>query len=175
MPGLGRGAGVAGVPSNYWGQGFSPRGEKSRFVLPADFRATVKAASGDQRILCLDKHARHPCLVGFGLSRAESFADQIAHEEAVALQRGEDFDPDMRAAQLYGFIRTSFDESGRFVLPDHLGEQAAIGDALYFHGGGSSFTIWSPEVLFEMGPGWDSAKATCRALMAEAAAKGKRK
>jgi len=166
---------VAEIPSSYWGQGFSPRGEKSRFVLPADFRATVKDASGGQRLLCLDKHHRHPCLVGFGLSRAEAFAQQIAHEESVALQRGEDFDPDMRAAQLYGFIRTSFDESGRFVLPYHLGEQAAVGDALYFHGGGTAITIWAPDVLFSMGAGWDSAKATCRALMAEAAVKGKRK
>lgn len=166
---------MAGVPSNYWGQGFSPRGDKSRFVLPADFRGAVKDASGGQRILCLDKHFKHPCLVGFGLSRAEGFAAQIEHEEQVALKRGEDFDPDMRAAQLFGFIRTGFDESGRFVLPEHLGEQASVGDALYFHGGGGTFTIWAPEVLFTMGPGWDSAKATCRALMAEAAGKGRRK
>lgn len=173
---LGRGVlCVAGGSSNYWGQGFSPRGEKSRFVLPADFRGTVKEASGGQRILCLDKHHKHPCLVGFGLSRAETFADQIAHEERVALERREEFDPDMRAAQLFGFLRVSFDDSGRFVLPDHLGEQAAIGDALYFHGGGSHFTVWSPEVLFEMGAGWEAAKATCRALMAEAGAKGRRK
>ncbi|WP_225204852.1 division/cell wall cluster transcriptional repressor MraZ [Novosphingobium huizhouense] len=166
---------MAGGPSNYWGQGFSPRGEKSRFVLPADFRSTVRDASAGQRVLCLDKHSKHPCLVGFGLSRAESFAEQIAHEERVALERREDFDADMRAAQLFGFMRVSFDESGRFVLPDHLGEQASIGEALYFHGGGSHFTIWAPDVLFGMGPGWDAAKATCRALMAEAAGKGRRK
>lgn len=165
---------VTGVPSKYWGQGFSPRGEKSRFVLPADFRNTVRTASGDQRILCLDKHHKLPCLVGFGLSRAESFADQILHEERVALERGEPFDPDERAAQLYGFLRTTFDELGRFVLPDHLAEQAQVGEALYFHGGGSNFTIWSPDVLFAMGPGWDSAKATCRALMAEGQGRGGR-
>lgn len=163
------------IPSEYWGQGFSPRGEKSRFVLPSDFRAAVRDASDGQRVLCLDKHHKLPCLVGFGLARAKGFGAQIAHEEQVALQRGIEFDPDMRAAQLFGFIRTSFDDSGRFVLPDFLGEQAEVGEALYFHGGGASFTIWAPEVLFAMGPGWESAKATCRALMADAAAKGKRK
>ena len=71
------GSRVTGGPSNYWGQGFSPRGDKSRFVLPADFRATVLAASGQSPTLCLDKHHKLPCLVGFGLSRAEAFADQF--------------------------------------------------------------------------------------------------
>jgi len=166
---------VAEIPSSYWGQGFSPRGEKSRFVLPSDFRQSVTDASGGKRMLCLDKHHKHPCLVGFGLSRAETFMDQVAHEERVALERREDFDPDLRLAQLGGFARANFDESGRFVLPDHLGEQAGVADALYFHGGGVFFTIWAPEMLFEMGAGWDSVKASCRAHMADHAAKGKRK
>ncbi|MFM9597664.1 hypothetical protein ACKI1O_51170, partial [Streptomyces scabiei] len=76
-------------------------------------------------------------------------------------------DPDVRAAQLFGFVRTSFDESGRFVLPEHLAEQAEVGDALYFHGGGTNFTIWAPDVLFAMDAAWDSVKASCRANMAE--------
>ena len=166
---------MTGGPSNYWGQGFSPRGDKSRFVLPADFRATVLAASGQSPALCLDKHHKLPCLVGFGLSRAEAFADQIMHEERVALERAAPFDADERAAQLFGFMRTKFDESGRFIMPEHLSEQAGIGDALYFHGGGTNFTIWAPDVLFTMGDGWRSAKATCRALIAEGAGRGRRK
>ena len=164
---------VAGSPSNYWGQGFSPRGDKSRFVLPGDFRAAVLAASDKTPTLCLDKHFKLPCLVGFGLSRADAFAEQIAHEERVALGLGQAFDVDERAAQLYGFMRTKFDDSGRFVLPEHLAEQAQVDQSLYFHGGGTHFTIWAPDVLFTMGPGWDTAKATCRALMAEGPARGK--
>ena len=166
---------MAGVPSNYFGNGFSPRGDKSRFVLPTDFRNTVQAASGDAQILCLDLHHKLPCMVGFGLSRADSFGAQILHEERVALERGAPFDPDERAAQLFGFLRTKFDDSGRFILPEHLAEQARVGDSLYFHGGGSHFTIWAPEVLFTMGAGWDSAKATCRASIAEGSGRGRRK
>jgi MraZ protein len=49
-----------------------------------------------------------------------------------------------------------------------------VSDALYFHGGGEFFTIWSPEVLFEMDSGWDSAKATCRAA-GRSSPEGKRK
>ena len=166
---------VAVGQSQYWGQGFSPRGEKNRFVLPADFRQTVKDASHGNRMLCLDKHHKHPCLVGFGESRTESFAEQIAKEERIALERGEPFDIDERMAQVAGFARATFDESGRFVLPEYLGDQVEVTDALYFHGGGYQITIWAPEVLFTMGPGWDSVKSACRAKMAEHAAKAARK
>jgi MraZ protein len=167
--------GVSGALSQYWGQGYSPRGDKNRFVLPADFRQTVKDASNGQRTLCLDKHHKHPCLVGFGESRALSFGDQIAHEERNAISRGEDFDVDERAAQLSGFARISFDESGRFVLPTYLGEQVNVGEELYFHGGTTQITIWAPEVLYTMGSGWDSVKSSCRAKKAEHAAKAARK
>lgn len=166
---------MAGAQSQYRGQGFSLRGEKNRFVLPADFRTKVKTASGGERVLCIDKHHKHPCLVGFGESYAETFREQIDKEEEKALRRGEDFDRDEREAQLCGFAIANFDESGRFILPDHLAEQAEIKDALYFHGALDKFTIWSPDKLFAMGPGWDSAKASCRAKMAEHAAKGARK
>lgn len=166
---------VAGVPSKYWGNGISPRGDKGRFVLPTDFRGAVLAASDNVPILCLDFHHKYPCLVGFGLSRADGFADQILHEERVALERGEPFDRDERASQLGGFVRTRFDESGRFILPDYLGDEIKAGDALYFHGGDSQFTIWAPDVLFTMGDGWRSAKATCRSLINSGAAKGRRK
>lgn len=156
------------------GQGFSPRGEKGRFVLPADFRSDIFAASDNQRILCLDKHARLPCLVGFGLSRLQQFAEEIDRDEEKSLRLNRDFDRDMAEAQVYGFHRASFDESGRFVLPDHLGELGEVEDGLFFHGGGRQITIWNPRILFEQGAGWAAAQAGCRARMAEAA-KGKRK
>jgi MraZ protein len=166
---------VTGVPSNYWGNGFSPRGDKGRFVLPTDFRPAVLAASNNSPILCLDIHHKFRCLVGFGLSRAAAFAAQIQHEERIALERGEPFDPDERASQLGGFERSKFDESGRFILPDYLGEAIDAGDALYFHGGGNQFTIWAPDVLFTMGAGWDNAKRKCRSLIDAGAGRGRRK
>ena len=164
---------MAGGHGSYTGQGFSPRGEKGRFVLPSDFRSEVKSSSDGQRVLCLDKHDRYPCLVGFGLSRSEAFAAQIDREEQNAINRGQDFDRDLRAMQLYGYLKVSFDESGRFILPEHLGTLAGIDGALYFHGGGAFFTLWNPETLLGMGAGWEAAQANCRTLMADAAS-GKR-
>jgi len=159
---------VAGGAIKYFGQGFSPRGEKNRFVLPSDFRARVKEASAGDRILCLDKHHRMPCLVGFGLSRTETFDDLVREEMDLAKSAGESFDKDERNGQLWAFQPTNFDESGRFVLSEYLCDLGRVKDGLYFHGGGDFFTVWAPEELFGMGPGWDVAKAKCRALMADA-------
>lgn len=158
---------MSGGPNSYAGQGFSPKGEKGRFVLPADFRASVKSSSDGQRVLCLDKHDRFPCLVGFGLSRDREFAAQLDREEEIAIARDREFDRDLRSLQLYGYLKVGFDESGRFILPDHLAGLAGIGEALYFHGGGAFFTLWNPDQLFAMGAGWEAAQANCRALMAD--------
>ncbi|MDP3550710.1 MAG: division/cell wall cluster transcriptional repressor MraZ [Novosphingobium sp.] len=165
---------VTGGPVNLVGQGFSPRGEKGRFVLPADFRADIFTASANARVLCLDKHPRLPCLTGFGLSRLADFAAEIDREEEKKLRLGQDFDRDAAEGQVYGFYRASYDDSGRFVLPDYLSELGQVEDGLYFHGGGRQITIWNPRILFEQGEAWAIAQAGCRAKMAEAA-KGKRK
>ena len=153
---------------NFSGQGFSPKGEKSRFVLPPQFRKDVKESSGGSKILCLAKHERWTCLTGFGLSRLDSFESQLDREQSFAEGRGEAFDRDLRSSQLYGFAQVPFDDSGRFVIPDHLAGLAKLDGALFFNGAGSFFTIWSPDELMRMGAGWEGAQAACTALLAEA-------
>ena len=145
------------------GQAFSPLGDKGRFVLPPLFRSAVKESS-DGRILCLDKHPRFTCLVGFGLSRLPELDAQLDREEDRA---GPDFDRDTRAQQLFGFARVPFDDSGRFVLPDHLRMLAGIDNALFFQGGGRNFTIWNPAELMKMDDAWAAAKAACAQFQAE--------
>ena len=159
---------------SYSGQGFSLRGEKGRFVLPPQFRKPVRESSAGNRTLCLAKHERWNCLTGFGLSRADLFAAQIDREEAVALQAGRDFDRDLRAMQLYGFSEVPFDDSGRFIMPDHLIDLGRVGEGLFFSGAGAFFTIWNPEELARMGAGWKGAQAACAMLAAEAAGKAKK-
>lgn len=162
---------MAQAAFTYSGQGFSPRGEKSRFVLPAAFRKTVRESSGGTKTLCIAKHERWNCLIGFGLSRKDEFEALLDREEEIAARAGKDFDRDMRSMQLYGFSEMPFDDSGRFVIPDHLESLARFGDQLYFQGAGAFFMIWSPAVLAEMGTGWEGAQAACASLAAEAAAK----
>lgn len=171
---FGDGTRVANRPTGYRGQGFSLRGEKSRFVLPPAFRK-VFTDNGDERVLCLAKHEKYPCLTGFGLSRTETFEEQLDKEEENAIRRGVEFDRDLRSMQLWGFSEIPFDASGRFILPDHLAELGNLGEAIYYQGGGQFLTLWNPDSLYAMGAGWEGAQATCRTLAAEAASKGKRK
>lgn len=155
---------VAGATfSGYSGQGYTPAGDKGRYALPPLFRSAVKDSS-DGKTLCLDKHARFTCLVGFGLSRMDELEQQLDREEDRA---GPDFDRDTRAAQLFGFARVPFDDSGRFVMPEHLRQLANIDSGLFFQGGGRSFTIWNPAELMKMGDDWAAAKAACANFLTE--------
>lgn len=158
----------AGKPIAYSGQGFSLLGEKGRFVLPPDFRKAVRDSGLGERVLCIAKHPRWKCLTGFGLSRVAEFENELDREERVALERGQDFDRDLRAQQLYGFARVPFDDSGRFVLPERFFKLGALADAAFFQGGGKQFTIWSPDVLAEMGAGWEDAQEACLDLAQQA-------
>ncbi len=160
-------------PYTYSGQGFSLQRDKGRYVLPPQFRKTVMASSENKGVLCLAKHERWQCLIGFGLSRREDFAAQLDREEELAAKTGKDFDRDLRSMQLYGFFEVPFDGSGRFILPDHLASLARIEGQLYFQGAGAFFMIWSPDQLAAMGEGWEGAQAACANLARDAAKGGK--
>jgi MraZ protein len=170
---IGRAAGAEGecrhvsAFGGYNGQAYSPSGEKGRFVLPPEFRKAVKESSGGNRILCLAAHDRFDCLIGFGLSRTAKLDAQLDREEERAIRLAQhDFDREVRAAQLFGFSQLPFDDSGRFVMPEHLRELGKVGDGLYFQAAGEFFFIWSPEQLQLMGPEWKGAQAACAKLMA---------
>jgi MraZ protein len=159
----------------YSGQNYSPVGDKGRFVLPPDFRKAVKESSGGQRVLCLAKHDRWRCLVGFGLSRHEELEEQLFRDEQLAVERGKDFDRDLRAMKLFSYSKMSFDDSGRFVLPESLRKSARIKSGLFFQGAGRFFTAWDPEQLDVMPGEFEDLKDACRDLVEEAEAKAGRK
>ena len=164
------GVGVeAGRSISYSGQGFSLKGDKDRFVLPATFRKPVRESSQNRNVLAIAKHDRWPCLIGFGLSRVAALTAQLDREEGLAAQAGRDFDRDLRGFQLFDFTETGFDDSGRFIIPAHLRNLAGVEAAIYLQGAGAFFTLWSPAVLAaQQGPQWASAQAAC-ALLAEGA------
>lgn len=165
----------SGKAISYSGQGFSLVGEKGRFVLPPDFRKAVRDSGKGERVLCLAKHPRWKCLTGFGLGRVAQFEDELDREERIALDRGADFDRELRAAQLYGFAQVPFDDSGRFVMPERFFKLGALNEAIYFQGGGLQFTIWNPEELAKLGTGWEDAQEACLDLHAKALAAKTRK
>ncbi|MGB3807965.1 MAG: division/cell wall cluster transcriptional repressor MraZ [Erythrobacter sp.] len=160
------------VPGAYSGQAYSPAGDKGRYVLPPAFRKAVKEASGGARTLCLVAHERFECLVGFGLSRIDKLHEQLDREEERAIRLGQDdFDRDVRAGQLFQFEQLPFDDSGRFVMPEHLKELGHVEDGLYFQGAGDFFFVWNPDRLAQMDSSWKGAQATAARLVAEAESK----
>lgn len=158
--------------AGYSGQAYSPAGDKGRFVLPPLFRKAVKDSS-DGRVLCLMKHPTWNCLVGFGLGRKEELEAQLDREEDRATALNKEFDRDTRASQLFGFQEMPFDDSGRFVMPDHLRSLANIEEGLFFQGGGRFFTLWNPAELAKMGDDWAGAKAACGSFLSDMQGKKK--
>jgi len=158
----------------YNGQAYSPAGDKGRFVLPPQFRSAVKESSRG-RMLCLVKHQKLNCLVGFGQSRHAEMEAQLDREEEMSLRLSREFDRDTRASQLFGYITIPFDDSGRFVMPDHIRALANIDDGLFFNGAGRFFTVWNPAELAKMDDEWIGAKAACDSLVTEAKAKARGK
>ena len=157
------------VFAGYSGQAYAPAGDKSRYVLPPLFRKAVKESS-DGRVLCLAKHDRWNCLVGFGLSRKPELEAQLDREEETAIRMGRAFDRETRSSQLNGFVELPFDDSGRFVMPDYLRALANVSDGLFVQGGGRFFTLWNPAELAKMGDDWAAAKAASEALVGAAGA-----
>ncbi len=166
---------VAGALHNYSGQALTLLGDKGRYVIPSDFRKTVKESSGGNRTLCLAKHDRWECLVGFGLSREAELEAQLDREEDGALRLGREYDRELRAIQLFGFEKIPFDDSGRFTMPDFIKSDGGIDDALFFRGGGRFFTIWNPEILAQQSDEFRTLKAGCASLLTEAQTKAARK
>lgn len=157
-----------------WGQAFSPIGEKGRVVLPTFARKKIRESS-EGRVLCLASHEKLPCLIGFGMARVDTFEAQLAKEEKHAVRKGQDFDPVTRGAQLYGFVEVSFDDSGRFILPEQFRHMVDLDSGLYFHGGGALVTVWNPATLVTMDDSWQQAKIACESLMETADAKAAKK
>ena len=160
---------------SYSGQGFSLRGDKDRFVLPSDLRKAVRDSGHGERVLCLAKHPRWKCLIGFGLGRVAQLEAEIDRDEEAAIRRGESFDRDFRLQQAYGFARIPFDDSGRFVMPERYFRLGGLADRIYLQGAGRWFTLWNPAELAAMGAGWEDAQAACADLEALATAAKARK
>lgn len=161
-------AGVTDGSVLYFGQGFSLRGDKDRFVLNADLRRLICDASGKQNVMMVAKDQMWPCLIATGTSYIHQLAEEIKAERAAALARGEKLERSKRQILFGDLMPVNFDNSGRFVLPAELRKRAGITNAVYIHGMMDFFTIWAPEVLEQQeGDEWQGAKDSCAARMAE--------
>jgi MraZ protein len=158
---------VADAPVTYTGQGFSPKGDKDRYVLPATFRSRVTESSGNQNLLLVTLHPVYNCLVGYGTSHRDRQARLIDARAEAAYLAGEEFNPDSANAAFGDAVEVTYDNSGRLIIPAHLRQIAGIDEAIYFHGFRDTFLMWSPQVLeAETDRQWLVAKAACASLVA---------
>lgn len=133
----------------YSGSGISAIDDKGRLSVPAFLRKDL-IASSDGRVLCLGKHEKWDCLVGFGLSRKIDMLAEIDKEEEIAIARSQPYDRDAAGARKFSSLQElSFDASGRFVLPPMLQAIGGLKDNVIFHGIGKTFCLWAPQALMD--------------------------
>ncbi|MET0364250.1 MAG: division/cell wall cluster transcriptional repressor MraZ [Sphingobium sp.] len=153
---------------NYHGSGFSGVDSKQRFTLPVDLRRRVKAGSGDHNTLFINMTPDLPCLTGFGEDYLSDMKAEIEAEVIAARARGEALDRHRRAVDMVaGVERVTFDDGGRFGLPDEIRELMEIDDCLWFVGAIWTFEIWSPSRYLASGFGTQLARLRCQKAMDE--------
>ncbi|MET0361471.1 MAG: division/cell wall cluster transcriptional repressor MraZ [Sphingobium sp.] len=153
---------------NYHGSGFSGVDSKLRFTLPVDLRRRVKAGSADHNVLYINMTPDLTCLTGFGEDYLSDMKGQIEEEVAAARIHGQSIDRHQRAVDMVaGVERVTFDDGGRFSLPDEVRELMDIGDMLWFVGAIWTFEIWSPQRYLDSGQGSEISRMRCRKAMAE--------
>lgn len=158
---------------DYRGIGFSGVDSKWRFTLPVDLRRRVKSGSGEN-VLFINMAADTPYLTGFAQDYLTDLRERIIADEQAARQRGEAFDRHRRAVEsVSGVESVTFDEGGRFSLPDDVKELMDIGDCLFFVGAIWSFEIWSPARFLESSHGTELNRRRCRKFMDDWAANPK--
>lgn len=164
---------VAG-PVTYLGQGFSLKGDKDRFVLPANFRKLVTESSDNHNLLYASLHPVHNCLVGFGASYIQRQAAMVDARAEKAFAEGLEFNADVANAMFGDATEIGYDNSGRCIIPAHLRNIVGITDKIYFHGFRDTFLMWAPDALAqETDRQWLVAKANCASYL-ETTARGRK-
>ena len=166
--GRGRGHWVADAPVIFSGHGFSPQGDKCRYLLPPHLRKIVTQSSGNQNLLFVTRHESWNCLIGFGRSYYEKLHSEIDRDHEMAIRAGLPFDRAARDLIFGDVAETSYDASGRVILPAYLRKIVGIDDGpIYFHAARELFTMWAPAVLeAQEGSQWMVARAACASFMA---------
>jgi MraZ protein len=154
---------------NYHGSGFSGVDSKLRFTLPVDLRRRVKAGNAaEQNLLFINMTPDLPCLTGFGEDYLSEMKADLEAEVSAARALGQSVDRHRRARDLVaGVERITFDDGGRFAIPDEIREMMGIEDCLFFVGAIWTFEIWSPERFLASDHGSEIARVRCRKAMAE--------
>ena len=140
---------VGGEREIYQGYALQAIDRKGRVAIPHALRSVVEANSG-KRSLLIGDHDSHECMVAYDHDwpkRRQARLDesyQWANSQGREIDRSDD--------GLHNFTNVddvSFDESGRFILPEYVMFAAKLTDVAFFAGVGEVFQIWNPKILLD--------------------------
>ncbi len=136
------------MPVYFSGDALAAVDDKGRLALPAFLRNKVAESSRGDRRLCIRKHEKWNCLVGYGLGYVDQQMAEIDREEQLARDYKEPFDRHLAQKKRFsGMKEVSFDASGRFQMPRQLAAKIGMGNLVFFFGSGPYFCMWTPEAL----------------------------
>lgn len=129
---------------DYRGIYYAGADSKSRFTLPVELRHRVKAGNGGENYLHLSLDGDKPYLLAFAEDYFVSAKAEIDAMAEAARARGEPFDRHRASKKLSAHLETvTFDEGGRFAIPEDIRELMGLGNELAFVGATDTFEIWS--------------------------------
>ena len=136
----------------YAGSGLSTIDAKSRLTIPAELRDAVAQSSGENSV-CLQRHPRLPCLIGYGRTEKTQRKIDLDTQWQAAINRGGEFDREEAGASASSIFETSFEASGRFVIQPMLKKFGRLtSDRAFFFGVTTHFMLWDPDVFKASAP-----------------------
>jgi MraZ protein len=144
------------------GFGLASVDAKGRVALPVEFRAPIQGNAGARQFF-IDTHPADPCLVGYERTWRDEYHARLDERERTLTEAGEEIAYNVKRRFMGGTLIT-FDDAGRFFIPEYHVMRAGIEDAAFFHGWGRSFEIWNPETLLATDGADEEMRAKCAFL-----------
>jgi MraZ protein len=135
----------------YAGSGLSTIDAKARITIPAELRESVAESSGEN-IVCLQRHPKLPCLIGFGRAERLQRRSDLEMQFKAAVEQRVEFDRETAGVGASSIFETAFEASGRFVIPPMLKHFGKLADRGFFFGATTHFMLWDPEVFKASAP-----------------------
>lgn len=135
----------------YGGSGLSNVDGKGRTTIPSEIRKSVETSSAGNMV-CVARHPKHKCLVGFGRMERTKLRSDIERQWDSAISRGDEFDRELAGITSSSIFETVFEPSGRFVLHPMLKHFGGIDGQLFMFGATTHFMLWNPEIFLSEAP-----------------------
>jgi MraZ protein len=117
--------------------------KKGRVSVPASFRSVLEKEA-EPGVVLFPNQTDWPCVNGAGISRIETFIEQLEHMNPTEEDRN------YFSMAMIGMARQlPIDADGRIILPADILEATGITEKAVFVGLGQTFQVWSPEAFQE--------------------------